>query len=210
MTRFISDLIKTTPQIKRLQLCECGIGDEALEILAEGIAQCPTLESIDLRHNLFDDDGFDSLLHAFQHTPNIRTFWIAGLHITAKSARIFIDCIRNHVKELRDVTLDSIDIEEHDHDYFLNVANSLVHVENLDRISFCKTRMSSFKFPNFEVPKIIVNLVNYKQNLNSICLSHCGLSTDEIKVLCDGFGVEHNLNLMHIQEQEEEMRNAAL
>lgn len=103
--------------------------------------------------------------------------------------KVLSNCFKNELKQIHFLTLDEMDVVNTDQNYFLELLASMQGMDELEHVSFSKIDMRHFEFKNNEVPLGLVKLVNTLPELHALSLCHCDLTTDEIKVLCRGFGV---------------------
>lgn len=73
--------------LKHLVLIEAGIGDLAMRELAKGIKEAICLETVDLRFNHFEREGFCALMDALETTMACKVFRLEGFQIAQEEAK---------------------------------------------------------------------------------------------------------------------------
>ena len=64
-----------------MTLIEAGIGDLAMIEIANGIKEAICLEYIDLRHNHFEQVGFEALIEALKATMACKVLLLEGFQV---------------------------------------------------------------------------------------------------------------------------------
>lgn len=65
-------------------MSEAGIDSVTLKKLCKGIKESVSLEYLDLKHNIFDEDGLHALFEALKVNMTVKTLFLAGLRIGSK------------------------------------------------------------------------------------------------------------------------------
>ena len=77
--------------LKHLTLSDVGIGDLAMIEIAKGIKEAICLEHVDLRHNHFEQRGFEALIDALKETMACKVLQLEGFQIKMQQARMLAD-----------------------------------------------------------------------------------------------------------------------
>ena len=76
--KHLSSALSQNMSLKCLTLIETGLGDLSLTELAHGIKESICLETIDLRNNNFEQEGFTELIKALKETFACRVLHLEG------------------------------------------------------------------------------------------------------------------------------------
>jgi hypothetical protein len=74
-------------------LNDAGIGDIAMSALAYGISKHPNLEHLDLKGNLFEEDGLEALLVGLFETLSCKTLYLSGFKVADKNAECLAELL---------------------------------------------------------------------------------------------------------------------
>jgi Ran GTPase-activating protein (RanGAP) involved in mRNA processing and transport len=119
-----------------LKLNDAGIGDIAMSALAHGISKHPDLEHLDLKGNLFEEDGLEALLVALFETMSCKSLYLSGFKVAHKNAECLAELISHEKCKIKDLELNETEIS--DHSLKLIMEATQVH-KKLSRISFSRT-----------------------------------------------------------------------
>jgi len=137
-----------------------------------------SLEYLDLRHNIFNEEGLGELIKSLSENCSIRHLYLESMRFGEKEAKLLADFFKLkdcRIEELElneaDITLKSFDI----------IMDGIVSSEAFFR------RLSLSK--NLLDVTICEHLRDFPKKLNafeSLVLSHCELGAAGLKLLCEG------------------------
>lgn len=75
----IAQMLRANHKLKSLSLFAAGIGDLSLKAISQGIRESAHLEFLDLRQNIFEEEGFKELMAALKVHMSLKSFHLMGV-----------------------------------------------------------------------------------------------------------------------------------
>ena len=89
------DMLGTNRQIKMLTLFDCGLADNSMQIICQGLQQS-NLIYLDLRQNTFESEGLQCLLRSLIGMATLLTLRLNAFIIEADEVEIMRELFGHH------------------------------------------------------------------------------------------------------------------
>ena len=135
----MANLLSSYKNLESLHLVDTGLDCETLLKVGQGIEQCPSLEFLDLRHNVFDRDGFAGLISALKVNMSIKHLYLESMPIDLSEAKMLAAFFQRN-----DCMIEELELNEADLDIEIldEIMESLYKADHLRRLSLAKNYLS--------------------------------------------------------------------
>lgn len=174
----MANLLSCNKNLKSLHLVDTGLDCETLLKVGEGIEKCSSLEFLDLRHNVFDRDGFAGLISALKVNMSIKHLYLESMPIDLSEAKMLGAFFQRN-----DCMIEELELNEADLDIEIldEIMESLYKADHLRRLSLAKNYLSVNICQHLsKMPKML-------HKFEMLCLSHCNFGDEALETLCSGF-----------------------
>lgn len=136
----ICKLLKDCLHLKSLHLIDAGLDCDTLKEICKGIDEkVHGLEYLDLKHNIFDKRGLNSLIKSLKASMNIKHLYLESMMIHEEEAMMLSEFIKQKDCQLEELEINEADINVEAIDMIME---ALYQRDTLKRLSLAKNELN--------------------------------------------------------------------
>ena len=107
----IARVLNSNIGITKLGLVETGLDCNSLKAICEGLQNSMSLEYLDLRHNIFDEEGLGVLIKSLTENCSIKHLYLESMSIGENEAKLLGEFMVQDDCRIEELELNEADIE---------------------------------------------------------------------------------------------------
>ena len=80
--------------------------------MTKGIEQHPSLKYLDLKNNIFEEEGLEALLVALNTTQSCETLYLSGFKITSFNGDVFANLLQANDCRINNLELNETEVDD--------------------------------------------------------------------------------------------------